>query len=177
MATCSPRRMRFREIRQGEQHDSMTEYRRAQVPGLGGRIGRTGTCTVNRGPGDQIGRSFYTDPNTGEKRYQGPIDPLLLHLSQNGGPTPTHALLAGSPAIDAGTPRGMTAGRSVVRPAQAGPEAPPPARYRAPAAIGKRRGWHDKNNTEKQGHGPRPYGPSSHRGKLNVQFTPRRLAR
>jgi hypothetical protein len=33
-----------------------------------------------------------------------PIDPLLGPLQDNGGPTLTHALLAGSPAIDAGDP-------------------------------------------------------------------------
>jgi CSLREA domain-containing protein len=38
--------------------------------------------------------------------YTAPIDPLLGTLSQNGGPTATHALLAGSPAIDAGTSEG-----------------------------------------------------------------------
>ncbi|NBB69512.1 MAG: hypothetical protein GVY33_04180, partial [Alphaproteobacteria bacterium] len=31
-----------------------------------------------------------------------PVDPLIGDLALNGGPTPTHALLAGSPAIDAG---------------------------------------------------------------------------
>ncbi|MEL6106616.1 MAG: FG-GAP-like repeat-containing protein, partial [Planctomycetota bacterium] len=31
-------------------------------------------------------------------------DPLLAELADNGGPTPTHALLSGSPAIDAGAP-------------------------------------------------------------------------
>ena len=34
----------------------------------------------------------------------GVIDPLLGPLADNGGPTQTHALLAGSPAIDAGDP-------------------------------------------------------------------------
>jgi CSLREA domain-containing protein len=34
------------------------------------------------------------------------VDPLLGPLADNGGPTLTHALLAGSPAIDAGLPRG-----------------------------------------------------------------------
>ena len=33
-----------------------------------------------------------------------PIDPLLGPLQDNGGPTWTHALLDGSPAIDTGTP-------------------------------------------------------------------------
>ena len=32
------------------------------------------------------------------------VDPLLAPLADNGGPTPTHALLPGSPAIDAGNP-------------------------------------------------------------------------
>jgi hypothetical protein len=31
-----------------------------------------------------------------------PIDPLLGPLQMNGGPTPTHALMVGSPAIDQG---------------------------------------------------------------------------
>ena len=34
---------------------------------------------------------------------ENPIDPLLAPLANNGGPTLTHALLAGSPAIDAGS--------------------------------------------------------------------------
>jgi hypothetical protein len=37
------------------------------------------------------------------------LDPLLLPLSDNGGPTPTHALGAGSPAIDAGNNAGTLA--------------------------------------------------------------------
>ncbi|MDT3778353.1 DUF2341 domain-containing protein [Nitrospira sp. MA-1] len=36
----------------------------------------------------------------------GPIDPRLAGLADNGGPTRTHALLAGSPAINAGTATG-----------------------------------------------------------------------
>ena len=42
-----------------------------------------------------------------------PIDPQLAPLADNGGPTPTHALLPGSPAVDAGTapgPRGTARG-------------------------------------------------------------------
>jgi hypothetical protein len=61
-------------------------------------------CTVNQGPGDMIGGRLYRDPVTGEERYIPWIDPLLGSLSQNGGPTPTHALLDGSPAIDTGNP-------------------------------------------------------------------------
>ncbi len=43
------------------------------------------------GPGDQSGTPFV------------PIDPLLAPLANNGGPTETHALNPGSPAIDRGT--------------------------------------------------------------------------
>lgn len=42
------------------------------------------------GSGNQIGTNSM------------PIDPLLLPLADNGGPTPTHALATGSPAIDQG---------------------------------------------------------------------------
>ena len=48
-------------------------------------------CTFNDTTGDQVG--------TGGS----PIDPLLGALADNGGPTMTHALLDGSPAIDTGT--------------------------------------------------------------------------
>jgi hypothetical protein len=42
---------------------------------------------------DHVGSSF------------APLDPMLGPLQDNGGPTPTHALLAGSPAINGGDPR------------------------------------------------------------------------
>ena len=48
-----------------------------------------------------------------------PLDPRLGPLQNNGGPTPTRALLAGSPAIDAGDTTLTTDQRGVVRP-QAG---------------------------------------------------------
>lgn len=43
-------------------------------------------------PGDQVGN------------LAGPLNPMLGPLTDNGGPTQTHALLPGSPAIDAGDP-------------------------------------------------------------------------
>ena len=43
-------------------------------------------------PGDLFGNS------------NNPLDPLLVPLQDNGGSAPTHALLVGSPAIDAGNP-------------------------------------------------------------------------
>lgn len=52
----------------------------------------SGTTINNQQASDQVGTSG------------SPIDPLLGALGNNGGPTPTLALLAGSPAIDAGDP-------------------------------------------------------------------------
>ena len=52
-------------------------------------IGNGTGCDFTAAIGDQIG----TD--------ESPIDPLLGPLQDNGGPTETHALLTGSPAIDA----------------------------------------------------------------------------
>jgi hypothetical protein len=49
-------------------------------------------CSIITSVGDLIG----TDAN--------PIDPKLARLQNNGGPTPTRALMLGSPAIDAGPP-------------------------------------------------------------------------
>jgi CSLREA domain-containing protein len=49
-------------------------------------------CLPAPDPSDQIGTDVV------------PLDPLLGPLSYNGGPTQTHALLFGSPAIDAGDP-------------------------------------------------------------------------
>jgi hypothetical protein len=52
----------------------------------------TGSAPVNVGGTSLIGTAA------------APIDPMLGALADNGGPTMTHALLAGSPAIDAGDP-------------------------------------------------------------------------
>ena len=59
-------------------------------------IGNADSCFIfggppyQAGPGDQLGT------------VDSPIDPLLGPLQDNGGPTQTHALLTGSPAIDIG---------------------------------------------------------------------------
>ena len=55
-------------------------------------IGDVGAVTTFNQPGDQTGTSL------------NPLDPILGPLQDNGGLTPTHALLSGSPAIDAGDP-------------------------------------------------------------------------
>ena len=54
--------------------------------------------------GDGTGMTGLTDGGNGNQvgTADNPIDPLLGPLDDNGGPTLTHALLPGSPAIDAG---------------------------------------------------------------------------
>ena len=54
-------------------------------------IGDASSATVSTASGDQLGTA------------SSPIDPTLGTLTNNGGTTQTHALLAGSPAIDAGS--------------------------------------------------------------------------
>jgi hypothetical protein len=55
----------------------------------------------NGGDADQTG---FTNGVNGDKvgTLAAPIDPLLGTLGDNGGPTATHKLLAGSPTLDAG---------------------------------------------------------------------------
>jgi len=55
-------------------------------------IGNNADAVINSQPTDQIGTPTV------------PIDPLLGPLADNGGPTLTHALQAGSPAINRGDP-------------------------------------------------------------------------
>lgn len=62
---------------------------------------------------------FYRPPfgnpgDTGNPNDIVGVDPLLAALADNGGATPTHALLPGSPAIDAGNPAGCTSGGASV---------------------------------------------------------------
>ena len=54
--------------------------------------------------GDPTGSSGFTNGVNGDQvgSSASPIDPKLGPLQNNGGPTETHALLTGSPAIDAG---------------------------------------------------------------------------
>ena len=60
------------------------------------------------GGGNANGSFIATGDQSGE------FDPQLLPLSDNGGPTPTHALLLTSPALDAGDPTDV-AGQGIVR--------------------------------------------------------------
>jgi len=59
-------------------------------------IGNGSNASITPKPGDQIGTA------------SSPIDPMLGPLQDNGGPTSTHALLPGSPAIDKGGATGLT---------------------------------------------------------------------
>jgi hypothetical protein len=97
--------------------------------GEGGGIGNFGTATLKNtivagnsaefgGPdvngtftsegynliGKSDGSSGFTDGQNGDQvgTAASPLDPLLGGLDDNGGPTKTHALLAGSPAVDKG---------------------------------------------------------------------------
>lgn len=56
-----------------------------------------------------VGDTFPFTPAAGDLvgTSSSPVDPLLSPLQDNGGPTFTHALLTGSPAIDAGDNTGV----------------------------------------------------------------------
>jgi CSLREA domain-containing protein len=70
--------------------------------------------------GDGTGATGFTNGTSGDLvgTAADPIDPRLAPLADNGGPTRTHALLAGSPAIDDGDSTGAPATdqRGVARP-------------------------------------------------------------
>lgn len=78
----------------------------SQDPDCDGSITSDGYNVI----GNNTGCTFLA--TTGDKVGTGaaPIDPLLGPLADNGGPTGTHALLSGSPAIDAGNPAAAGSG-------------------------------------------------------------------
>ncbi len=67
-----------------------------------------GFSLIGDNTGTTLSESQTADPTTGnlvgDPNLGGKIDPLLGLLADNGGPTQTHLLLEGSPAIDAGDP-------------------------------------------------------------------------
>jgi len=63
-------------------------------------IGNATGCNISAGTGDKLGSNTI------------PINAKLGPLTNNGGPTSTHTLLAGSPAIDAGSPAAVGSGGS-----------------------------------------------------------------
>ena len=70
--------------------------------------------------GDGTGATGFTNGRSGDQvgTADSPIDPLLAPLANNGGPTETHTLLAGSSAIDRGDNVGAPATdqRGIARP-------------------------------------------------------------
>jgi CSLREA domain-containing protein len=62
-------------------------------------------CSVGSGTLTPDGPNLIEDNTCA---FTGGLDPALGPLQDNGGPTPTHALMAGSPAIDAGAAAGCT---------------------------------------------------------------------
>jgi hypothetical protein len=73
------------------------------------QAGASGVNIFNNG-GSLITRGYNISSDDGSGYLNGPgdqinTDPLLGPLQDNGGPTFTHALLPGSPAIDAGDPK------------------------------------------------------------------------
>ena len=67
-------------------------------------VGSSGRCISSAGHnilGDVTDCDFAATPSDQVGMAPNPIDPLLGPLADNGGPTSTHALLPGSPAIDA----------------------------------------------------------------------------
>ena len=56
---------------------------------------------------NSLGNNVFTDPSCGSEPSDQIVDPAVVGvdaLADNGGPTQTHALLSGSPAIDAANP-------------------------------------------------------------------------
>ncbi|MEQ8752430.1 MAG: choice-of-anchor Q domain-containing protein [Coleofasciculus sp. G1-WW12-02] len=72
--------------------------------GLGSGIYRTNTLTITSSivAGNRKGDDIFGGFTSGGNNLIG-INPVLGGLKNNGGPTETHALLPGSPAIDAGS--------------------------------------------------------------------------
>ena len=68
-------------------------------------VSGTFTSAGNNLIGDGTGSTGFTNGANGDLvgTAASPVDPLLGPLADNGGPTFTHALLAGSPAINAGS--------------------------------------------------------------------------
>ena len=83
-------------------------------------VGPDATGTVNSLGYNLIGNAGSSSGFTATDLVgtsEAPIDPMLAPLQANGGPTPTMALLPGSPALNAGDPTqlGVPDQRGVVR--------------------------------------------------------------
>ena len=80
-------------------------------PDIQGAVASVGTNLIGNGTGAS---GFVASDLVGTAFAQ--INPLLGELQDNGGTTPTHALLPGSPAIEAGTTDLLTDQRGITRP-------------------------------------------------------------
>jgi hypothetical protein len=78
----------------------------ANAPDVKGELASEGFNLIGNNSGAAISPAQTSD-QIGTPA--SPIDPLLVPLQDNGGPTFTHALLQGSPAIDQGESSGATA--------------------------------------------------------------------
>jgi hypothetical protein len=80
-------------------------------PDLSGGLSGAFVSLGNNLIGNNDGTFGFTDEVNGDivGNRLNPIDPLIGTLKNNGGPTKTHALLAGSPAIDKGDNDGVPA--------------------------------------------------------------------
>ena len=93
----------------GEPADSISNYvpGRLEISNTILNTGASGVNIVNTGTITSDGYNLSSDDGGGYLTGPGDqidTDPLLGPLQDNGGPTLTHALLRGSPAIDAGDP-------------------------------------------------------------------------
>ncbi|MGB7347004.1 MAG: choice-of-anchor Q domain-containing protein, partial [Pirellulaceae bacterium] len=95
----------------------------SDITGYGGSVSIessifTGTCQLDSSP-TSLGNNLDAQGTCGliEPSDLSNVDPMLGPLQDNGGPVPTHALLTGSPAIDAAaTSSPITDARGVFRP-------------------------------------------------------------
>jgi hypothetical protein len=69
---------------------------------ISGEIASVGTTSVSYSLIGERGTARFVEPVPGSNLFN--VDPKLGPLAENGGPTKTHVLLPGSPAIDTGDP-------------------------------------------------------------------------
>ena len=87
----------------------------AQLGATGGTVRNSSGVTLNSGGYNLSDDAATASPNNGTTDRRS-LDPKLGPLADNGGPTQTHALLAGSPAINQGDSSFETDQRGIGRP-------------------------------------------------------------
>ena len=101
-------------------HNTIVAENEVDLDGSGDDVSGAFTSGGHNLIGDGSGSTGFRDGNRGDRvgTTIDPIDPGLAPLANNGGPAWTHALLAGSPAIDRGDNTGAPATdeRGVARP-------------------------------------------------------------